>query len=514
MKQFFLKRLALSAVALFIAVFANAATETYDFTGFSNNTVLKSETSTLTINGQTLYMMETSDNTFNSRFAVGPSNRTGSSEFIFKNYNTEKGFKIGYSGRYFSILNLAEGDAITITMREGSTNLNFSGTPIVSGKSAGDALESATSYTISADGNLNLVTAANNTYIEQIVITPAVVSETIHLGKKTEYYDFEAFGKKSIDKDENNKEILDPLSVGGNTFNNRFSTQQANCFAANGSGWGFQVNYNKWFSINNLKAGDQVKIHFTNQNAQVLNFDDPTLVGKSSDDKLVEADTWYTLSSATDKLKLVNTVNINNYKTNYLNITIITTDETITEGTLVSTKALDFSKVSGVTAYVATNANKGSVTFSEVSKVPANTPLFLRADNAGKYEIPALDGVSETIVTNLLKGSATATTPLTSDEDTKYYVFGVLNGEAGFYPVGTLTSAAGKAYLELTAEQAAAASRLALKFEDDSKTTGIAEIENGKKFIKEGVYDLQGRKVGSQLTKDLYIVNGKKVFIK
>ncbi|MBR1547873.1 MAG: hypothetical protein IJ637_04020, partial [Prevotella sp.] len=73
------RRITLLALAIFAMGVGSlkAATETYDFTGFGNNTELKSGTATMIINSSTLYAMETADNTFNGRFAVGPSDRTG-----------------------------------------------------------------------------------------------------------------------------------------------------------------------------------------------------------------------------------------------------------------------------------------------------------------------------------------------------------------------------------------------------------------------------------------------------
>jgi hypothetical protein len=131
--------------------------------------------------------------------------------------------------------------------------------------------------------------------------------------------------------------------------------------------------------------------------------------------------------------------------------------------------------------------------------------------------VPVLDGDAETITTNLLKGSARATTSLTSTNDTKYYVFGVLKGDAGFYPVSTskaLTSAAGKAYLQLTAAQApAAAARISMVFNDGSETTGITTAEVSPARENNAWYTLQGVRV-AQPTRGIYVRNGKKIIIK
>ena len=46
-----------------------------------------------------------------------------------------------------------------------------------------------------------------------------------------------------------------------------------------------------------------------------------------------------------------------------------------------------------------------------------------------------------------------------------------------------------------------------------NETTGIFQMEEGRWKKEEVVYDMQGRRV-AQPTKGLYIVNGKKLFIK
>lgn len=514
MKQFSLKRLALCAVALLTVGAASAAAKTYDFTGIvtsgaqnpnysgdygvSNIKILGSQTAA-----------DESVRDFDGRFALTDASING---WKFR-YNSEgyKGLWAQYDNKSdLYIIGLNTGDKITINYSASATS------NVMKIANTSTTLEHNSEYTVTSDGDLHLVANAAGVHILNIMIEAAATSETVHFGKTTEYYDFEAFGKKSIDND-GVKDLIDPLSVEGETFNNRFSTQQANCFAANGSGWGFQINWNKWFSINNLKAGDQVKIHFTNQNAQVLNFDDPTLVGKTAEDKLVVTDTWYTLYSDADKLKLNNTVNTNNYKTNYLNITIITTNEAITATTLCSNIALDFTGISGVKAYVATAAANGTVTFTQVNKVPAYTPLYLTTTAAGKYVIPALEGDAETISTNLLKGSSFATTSLQSTDAIKYYVYGVKSGVSGFYPVSTtnnFTSAKGKAYLQLTAAQASSAPMLWLNFDENGGTTGINTVNGSRLKVQDSVvYNLAGQRVDNP-TKGLYIVNGRKVVIK
>ena len=502
--------LALLAVG---AAKVSAATEVYDFTGFTNNTITTANTESKgKVNNQSIYLLQLGDETFNNRFAVSRVGEDAGKAWVAKNWNDQKGLYTVYNDRYFTILNLNDGDQITITWStDGDGTLKFFDAPAITGKSANDAVESSTTYTISTSEtsvNVNLFAdgTGDNTklYIKSVVIKTPSTSETISIGQSIQSYDLEAISKTS------DITAIDPIAADGTVYS-RFSTQQQNCFQISGKGWGWQVNYNKWFSINNLKAGDKVWIKYTKSDGQTVCFDDATLVGETGTVELV-SEKWYTLAKDADKLKLVNQVNTNGYKVNYLEVKIMSIDAAVTAGTLVSNTALDFTGTS-VSAYYASAASAGTVTFTQINKVAAGTPIYIKAASAGIYEIPALSGAADATTGNLLKGLASATTSLTSTADTKYYVFGVLNGEAGFYPVGTskaLTSAAGKAYLQLTAEQATAAARIAMNFVDD-ETTAISAV----KAIAEddAWYTLQGVRVAAP-AKGIYVKNGKKVIVK
>ena len=167
--------------------------------------------------------------------------------------------------------------------------------------------------------------------------------------------------------------------------------------------------------------------------------------------------------------------------------------------------ALDFSGVTGLTAYTATVSGT-TVTLTKVENVPANTGVVLKgvADN---YSIPVIAS-SSTAKGNLI-GAATATA---YDAFSGYDLYALkVNGEskAQFYKVTSGNIAAGKAFLKIA--QGGAARELSIVFDDE--TTGIHSIDNGKMTIDNSVYDLSGRRVAKP-TKGLYIVNGKKVAVK
>ena len=512
-----LLKLALFAVASVLSLGASAATEKYNFTGFTHNTTTTGGTDGKgRVNGKDINLLQIGTETFNNRFAVS---RVGEADvtkgWVAQNEGGKNGLYTLWNNRYFTILNLNDGDQIKITWStDGDGTLKFYDAPAIEGKSANDAVESSITYTIStsqASVNVNLFADGSgmNTalYIKSVVIKTQIASETVAIGQGIESYNLEAVAKT------NDITAIDPITADGTVYS-RFSTQQQNCFQISGSGYGFQVNYNKWFSINNLKAGDKVWIRYTKSDGQTVNFEDASLIGETGTVELA-SETWYTLAKDADKLKLVNQVNTNGLKANYLEVKIMSIDAAVTAGTLVSSTPLNFTDTP-VSAYYASDASEGTVTFTKINKVAAGTPIYIKAASAGTYDIPALEDDADATMGNLLKGSATNTTSLQSTDGTKYYVFGVLDDEAGFYPVsttGTLTSAAGKAYLELTAAQASLEARSIRMVFDE--VTGINTVkENEGNETGDNIwYTLQGARVAKP-THGIYIRNGKKIFIK
>ena len=183
-------------------------------------------------------------------------------------------------------------------------------------------------------------------------------TEDVAIGQAIQSYNLEAVAKTT------GITAIDPITGDGTEYS-RFSTQQQNCFQISGKGWGFQVNWNKWFSINNLKAGDKVWIRYTKSDGQTVNFEDASLIGETGTVELA-SDTWYTLDKDADKLKLVNQVNTNGKKANYLEVKIMSIDAAVTAGTLVSNTALNFTGTD-VSAYYASAASAGTVTFTQIN---------------------------------------------------------------------------------------------------------------------------------------------------
>ena len=392
-----------------------------------------------------------------------------------------------------------KGNRVTLTLSNNVETLKFiDGDVVVSGKT----------YTVVADGSLDFITTGS-VYIEKVVIEDPVESVPVTVGVAgySNKYDFKRLGEETADI----SATIPLTSAGGETFGNRFEFASG----VKTTDVKFTKNYglkilwaNKLFYVKDLKVGEKVTINFT---TTAINISGTSILNDVDDNGAITNGTTYTVKTA-GALILDN----QDKNTTIEDITISKAEQDIGSATLVSENALDFTNVDDIKAYVATDAKAGSVTFKQVKKVPANTPLYLTADDVVSVEVPVLDGDAETITTNLLKGSATAATSLTSTTATKYYVFGVLNDEAGFYPVsanGSLTSAAGKAYLELTADQTAANARNSMVFDDGSETTDISTAEVSTAKEDNVWYTLQGVRVAAP-TKGIYVKNGKKVMVK
>lgn len=488
--------------AMLLSANASAQSVTYNFVVADEGTTqLPTWGAEVTSGGVALNLLAAGSETFDNRFAVGPTSRNNGSGncFKFRTAGNFKGLWSQYADRNISILNLKKGEQVTFTISNGEATLKFVG---------GDAVVSGKTYIVEADGNLDFVTTGG-VYIEKVVIEEPVASVPVTVGVAgySNEYNFKGLGEETADIS-----ATSPLtSAGGETFGNRFEFASG----VKTSDVQFIKNYglkilwaHKLFYVKDLKVGEKVTINFT---TTAINISGTSILNDVDDNGAITSGTTYTVKTA-GALILDN----QDKNTTIEDITISKAERNIGGATLVSENALDFTNVDDIKAYVATDANAGSVTFKQVKKVPANTPLYMTADNVVSVEVPVLDGDAEAITTNLLKGSATAATSLTSTTATKYYVFGVLNDEAGFYPVSTersLTSAAGKAYLELRADQTAANARISMVFADGSETTGISTAEVSTAKEDNVWYTLQGVRV-AQPPGGIYVRNGKKVFVK
>lgn len=178
-----------------------------------------------------------------------------------------------------------------------------------------------------------------------------------------------------------------------------------------------------------------------------------------------------------------------------------------------SNKALDFTN-SGVKAYYASNVEKGKVTLTPISIVPAYTGIIVKGD-ADTYEIPVATGEIPAIEgTNYLKAVGDWDGTITASTDAIYHYSFTETTTPTFSLVTQDTNIpAHKAYLETPTDITPEAGSIVLVFTDGTGT-GINEIETEPRESGDNsYYNLQGMRV-EHPTKGIYIHKGKKIVIR
>lgn len=173
--------------------------------------------------------------------------------------------------------------------------------------------------------------------------------------------------------------------------------------------------------------------------------------------------------------------------------------------TYCSAIALDFSSATGLTAYIAKKDDSNNVTFTTVTKVPANTGVLLKG-NEGTYTINVTSDATDDVTGNVLKG-------VTAETTVEPGAFVLMNGTSGvgFYKTTKeFTVGANTAYIEAL-PNSEARSFIGFNFDDNTTTAieGVATV----KMNSDEIFNLQGQRV-TKATKGLYIINGKKVMVK
>lgn len=163
-------------------------------------------------------------------------------------------------------------------------------------------------------------------------------------------------------------------------------------------------------------------------------------------------------------------------------------------------KALDFSSVEGLTAYIVSSI-EGVVNLQAVKEIPAGTGVVV-AGEPKTYNVPVIAS-ADPVVGNMLIG-------VTSDYSAKEgdYVLAYKDEVRGFFPAESdLAIPVGKAYLHIGGS--GARSFLPL----DNETTGIGALLMNNEKVKKEIFSLSGQRV-SQPKKGLYIIGGRKVVVK
>ena len=302
----------------------------------------------------------------------------------------------------------------------------------------------------------------------------------------------------------------------GLMFNLPSATVSKTEYTYHGGSYIWLYNSNATINIENVTKGSIIEIGVESHNggdARTISLSNATQTqGATSGDaaKVYQVCKWEVTTAGT--VTITPSKGLHIY---YIKLDKATETEAVTftpaydKTTYVTTKALDFSNVDGLKAYVATKAEagSGSVTLSEVGAVPAETPLMLIGTAGTEYTIPVAASATAP-ETNMFKAGNG-----TTEFNGSTYDF-ILYSDGLFYQIGSGTVATTKAYLHCESDPRAAAQGargLSIVFEDE--TTGIGASLMNSERVNNEVYNLNGQRV-AQPTKGLYIVNGKKVVIK
>ncbi len=158
----------------------------------------------------------------------------------------------------------------------------------------------------------------------------------------------------------------------------------------------------------------------------------------------------------------------------------------------------------GVNAYyVSSIADGNKAMTTQLSNIPASHGVILEGVE-GIYQLYTTTDEAAAVTANLLAGVTTRTQ--ITDVTNKYVLYNN-SGTPEFRKINAGTNLDPfKAYLNAAGAEA----RIALSF--DNETNGIDELKQQTAGSKQ-MFDLQGRRVAKS-TRGLYIVNGKKVFVK
>ena len=160
---------------------------------------------------------------------------------------------------------------------------------------------------------------------------------------------------------------------------------------------------------------------------------------------------------------------------------------------------------SGVSAYTVETIETDHVTLGEALAVTKGTPILVYSETPGTYTLEVVEeGVCDETFNNKLKVSNGTVTG-----GANIYALANKDNVVGFYPVASnVTVPAGKAYLDTSSAKNLVKGFLALGGVTDAINNIAVETANGT------IFNIAGQKVQNITKGGLYIVNGKKVFVK
>jgi hypothetical protein len=269
-------------------------------------------------------------------------------------------------------------------------------------------------------------------------------------------------------------------------------------------------------NIDNMDALQATNVTFllgeNNQHANAQKKSDIELVYAYSDHPVDKGNNWMLepVSNATASLLLNNITGSLSSVVSSANAADVALTYTATVsdagfGTLVVPFEAD---VEGdVEAWELTSVNgDGRIQGTKITTIEANKPVLLK--NSGTLNLTSKSGTATyeaNPVNGLLHGTYTQNTVSAGN-----YVLQKLDDEVAFFIVGVgnePTINPFRAYLSTSVSTPAR--MLTFSFDD---ITGLNMVEEKKADVRNGYFDLMGRRVAKP-TKGLYIVNGKKVFI-
>lgn len=253
-------------------------------------------------------------------------------------------------------------------------------------------------------------------------------------------------------------------------------------------------NYTKTYENVVLAANTTIKYKVVENHAWTTNWGMPDKTEGNGEYRVENAGTYHITFTFNPTTAIDGTYHV------MCSVIPATVTKTITDAgyaTYCSPYALDFSE-SGLTAYIA-EMNGAEVSFTPVTSVPANTGVLLKGSK-GDYTIKTAFSSDTNVDANKFIGTVTGTTaPVGS--------FVLLKGDkgVGFYKTtAEFTIGANTAYLPALTTTA--------RFIGFDESTGVESIAAEKQMNNE-IYNLQGQRINTA-KKGLYIINGKKVFVK